>query len=73
MIKILRNLALFWVKNANFLPNRSAKMFKKNHNIGPWSYGDYSFLISAVAISDLIEHLRKILLLNDFISLTAWA
>jgi hypothetical protein len=33
MIKILHNLALFCVKNANFLPNFSAKIFK-NHNIG---------------------------------------
>jgi hypothetical protein len=30
MIKILHNLALFWVKNANFLPNFSAKIFKKS-------------------------------------------
>jgi hypothetical protein len=36
MIKILHNLALFWVENANFF----AKIFGenlKNHNIGPWS------------------------------------
>jgi hypothetical protein len=36
MIKILHNLALLWVKNANFLLNFSAKIFK-NHNIGPRS------------------------------------
>jgi hypothetical protein len=35
MIKFLHNLALFWVKNANFLLNFSAKIFK-NHNIGRW-------------------------------------
>jgi hypothetical protein len=32
-----QNLALFWVKNANFLRNFSAKIFK-NHNIGPRVY-----------------------------------
>jgi hypothetical protein len=35
MIKILPILALFLVKNANFLAEFSAKIFKKNHNIGP--------------------------------------
>jgi hypothetical protein len=30
MIKFLRNLALFWVKNANFLLNFSAKIFRKS-------------------------------------------
>jgi hypothetical protein len=30
MIKILHNLALFQVKNANFLPKFSAKIFKKS-------------------------------------------
>jgi hypothetical protein len=34
MIKILHYLALFLVKNANFLQFFSAKIFK-NHNIGP--------------------------------------
>jgi hypothetical protein len=34
MIKILHNLALFWVKNANFLQIFRRKIFKK-HNIGP--------------------------------------
>jgi hypothetical protein len=34
IIKILHSLALFWVKNANFLPNFSAKIVK-NHSIGP--------------------------------------
>jgi hypothetical protein len=29
MIKILDNLALLWVKNANFLPNFSTKVFLK--------------------------------------------
>jgi hypothetical protein len=32
MIKILHNLALFWIKNANFLLNFSAKIFKKSQN-----------------------------------------
>jgi hypothetical protein len=36
MIKILHNLALSWVKNANFLQLFLAKYFK-NHNIGPRS------------------------------------
>jgi hypothetical protein len=35
MIQFLHNLALFWAKNAIFSPNFSAKLFKKNHNIGP--------------------------------------
>jgi hypothetical protein len=39
-IKIFHNLALFWVKNANFLLNFSAKTFK-NHNIGP-RLGEFS-------------------------------
>jgi hypothetical protein len=45
MIKILHDLPLFWVKNANFFLNFSAKYFK-NHNIGPWwdSNVDLQFL-----------------------------
>jgi hypothetical protein len=35
MIENWRNLALFWVKNANFLQFFLQKYFK-NHNIGPW-------------------------------------
>jgi hypothetical protein len=35
MIKILHILALFWVKTPTFLPNFSAKIFKKSYKIGP--------------------------------------
>jgi hypothetical protein len=36
MIKILHNLALFWVKNANFFCWNFRRKYLKNHNIGPW-------------------------------------
>jgi hypothetical protein len=32
---ILKNLALFWVKNANFLADFFWQKYLKNHNIGP--------------------------------------
>jgi hypothetical protein len=32
MVKILHNLALFWVKNANFLPIFLAKIFLKSYH-----------------------------------------
>jgi hypothetical protein len=35
MIKILHNLALFWVKNANFFAEFFGENILKNHNIGP--------------------------------------
>jgi hypothetical protein len=35
MIKFIRNLALFWVKNANFSAIFLRK-YLKNHNIDPW-------------------------------------
>jgi hypothetical protein len=37
MIIFFQNLASFRVKNANFFANFLAKIFKKNHNIGPRS------------------------------------
>jgi hypothetical protein len=36
MIKILHNLALFWVKNANFFRWIFRRKYLKNHNISPW-------------------------------------
>jgi hypothetical protein len=33
---ILHNLALFWVKNANFFAEFFGENIFKNHNIGPW-------------------------------------
>jgi hypothetical protein len=35
MIKILHNLALFWVKNTNFFRRKIRQKYLKNHNIGP--------------------------------------
>jgi hypothetical protein len=35
MIKFLHNVALFWVKNANFLPDFFGENILKNYNIGP--------------------------------------
>jgi hypothetical protein len=35
MIKILHNLALFSVKNANFFAEFFWRKYLKNHNIGP--------------------------------------
>jgi hypothetical protein len=35
MIKILHNLALFWVKNANFFRRFFWRKYLKNHSIGP--------------------------------------
>jgi hypothetical protein len=35
MIKILLNLALFWVKNANLFADFFRRKYFKNHNIGP--------------------------------------
>jgi hypothetical protein len=37
MIKILHNLALFRVKNANFFAKFFGENILKNHNIGPWT------------------------------------
>jgi hypothetical protein len=37
MIKILYNLALFWVKNANFFAEFFGENILKNRNIGHWS------------------------------------
>jgi hypothetical protein len=35
MIKILHNLALFWVENANFFAEFFGENILKKHNIGP--------------------------------------
>jgi hypothetical protein len=35
MIKILHNLAIFWVKNANFFRWIFRRKYSKDHNIGP--------------------------------------
>jgi hypothetical protein len=37
MVKILHNLALFWVKNANFFAEFFGENIFKNRNIGPGS------------------------------------
>jgi hypothetical protein len=36
MIKNYHNLALFWVKNANFFAISFRRKYFKSHNIGPW-------------------------------------
>jgi hypothetical protein len=46
MIKILRNLALFRVKNANFFAEIFGENLKKNHNIGPRSEPDWAGVLS---------------------------
>jgi hypothetical protein len=35
--QLLQNLALFWVKNANFFRKNFRRKYFKNNNIGPWS------------------------------------
>jgi hypothetical protein len=40
MIKILHNLALFWVKNTIFSAEFFWQKYFKNHNIGPWNSYD---------------------------------
>jgi hypothetical protein len=37
MINFFQNLALFWVKNANFFATFFRRKYFKNHNIGPWT------------------------------------
>jgi hypothetical protein len=37
MIKILHNLALFWIKNANFVAEYFQQKYLKIHNTGPRS------------------------------------
>jgi hypothetical protein len=38
MIKFWHNLALFWVKNANFFRQIFGRKYFRNHNIGPWTF-----------------------------------
>jgi hypothetical protein len=37
MINFFQNLALFWVKNANFFAKIFGENIFKNHNIDPWN------------------------------------
>jgi hypothetical protein len=58
MIKFLHNLALFRVKNANFLQNFSAKIFFKNYNIGP-RMGEFSPILRLFLLKFVFFNLQK--------------
>jgi hypothetical protein len=57
--KFLHNLALFWVKNANFFAKFFAEKYLKNHNIGPRSSQNFWSTFFQVKIMYLCTNFDK--------------
>jgi hypothetical protein len=58
VIKFLHNLALFWVKNANFSRIFCRKYFK-NHNIGPRTLFSARVVVDQQPVTILRNGLKK--------------
>jgi hypothetical protein len=73
MINILHNLALFWVKNANFFAEFFGENILTNHNIGPWSpWSNYRIVFFLCSQNPAPPHFRSLSRAIDHDTLHWW-